>query len=166
MARRLALTVNGRPAELQVVSEDGVLRVELNGTWHTAELARSNRSGLYSLLIDGRSWELFARERPGGMDLLIGNRVYAVEPAGARRADRTIEEAPAGTWSLTSPLTGQVAEVRVAGGDEVQAGQTLVIVESMKMNNELIAARGGIVSDVSVAPGDRVERGKLLLRIG
>lgn len=165
MARRLALIVNGRPAELQVVSEDGRLRVELNGEWHTAELARSNRSGLYSLLIDGRSWELFAWDRPGGIDLLIGNRVYAVEPAGPRRADRGGDE-PSGAWVLTSPMTGQVAEVRVANGDEVQAGQTLVVVESMKMNNELVAARGGVISDLAVAPGERVERGKALLRVG
>ena len=164
MATTLALTVNGRAAEVEVVAEDGEVRVRLGDRWHTAQLERTNQSGLYSLLIGGRSWEIFARERQGGFELLLGNRVYDVE-VGRRRGPEAAEEAVGGVWTLTSPLSGQVMEVRVQNGDPVQAGQPLVVVESMKMNNELTALRGGTVTDVQVTPGERVERGRTLLRI-
>ena len=163
MGSELALTVNGRAVAVEVATEDGRLRVRLGDRWHTAELERSNQSGLYSLLIDGRSYEIFARERPGGFELLLGNRVYTVE-IGRRRTE---EATPAitGIWTLTSPMSGIVAEVRVTTGASVQAGQTLVVVESMKMNNELAAARAGTVTDVEVRAGQRVDRGQPLLRI-
>ena len=171
MATELALTVNGRAATVEVMAEDGELRVRLDdpgqpgqAPWRTAQIERTNQSGLYSLLIGGRSYELFVRERPGGFQLLIGNRVYEVD-VGRRRGE---EAAPAvaGTWTLLSPMSGIISEVRVANGDAVQAGQAVIVVESMKMNNELTAARGGTVSDVQVSPGQRVEKGQTLLQIG
>jgi 3-methylcrotonyl-CoA carboxylase alpha subunit len=164
MARKLALTVDNRREEAEVLEEDGELRVRIGENWHSAELERTNRQGLYSLIIDGRSWELFARERPGGFELLVGNRLYDVTVGSGRRAAEA-EEAVAGVWSLQSPMSGQVVEVRVGAGESVQAGQTLVVVESMKMNNELTAARAGTVNEIQVSAGDRVERGRLLLRV-
>ena len=164
MASTLALTVNGRAAEVEILAENGEVRVRLGDRWHTAQLERTNQSGLYSLLLGGRSWEIFARERPCGFELLLGNRVYDVE-VGRRRGADASEEAVGDVWPLTSPLSGQIAEVRVQNGDAVQAGQTLVVVESMKMNNELSAGRAGTVTDLHVTAGERVERGRTLLRI-
>jgi biotin carboxyl carrier protein len=164
MARKLALSLDGRHEDVEVIEQEGMLRVRLGDRWHTAELERTNRAGLYSLLVDGRSWELFARERAGGFELLLGNRVYDVSVGADRRAV-TGEESIAGAWALVSPMAGQIVEIRVQDGDQVQQGQTLVVIESMKMNNELTAARPGIVGDVQLAPGERVERGRLLLRV-
>jgi biotin carboxyl carrier protein len=163
MARKLALSVDGRAEGVEVVEERDGLRVRLGDAWHAVELQPTNQSGLYSLLIDGRSWEVFARERPGGYELLIGNRVYQVDVGAGRRAAEP--EGVAGVWTLVSPMAGQVVEVRIAEGDRVEAGQTLVVVESMKMNNELTAVRAGTVHDVQVRPGERVEKGRLLLRV-
>lgn len=163
MARKLALRVNDRRDEAEIDDQGGTLRVRLGDRWHTAELEKTNRAGLYSLLVDGRSWELFARERPGGFEILVGNRVYDVSVGNQRREEE--EEEIAGVWTLHSPMSGQVVEVRVANGDAVQAGQALVVVESMKMNNELTAARAGTISDIQVDPGERVERGRILLRV-
>jgi biotin carboxyl carrier protein len=164
MARKLALRVNHRREEAEVVEQDGALRVRIGDRWHTAELEKTNRAGLYSLLVNGRSWELFARERPGGFELLVGNRVYDVIVGSDRRGPDADEEVT-GVWSLHSPMSGQVIEVRVGDGEAVQAGQVLVVIESMKMNNELSAARAGTVADLQVRAGERVERGQLLLRV-
>lgn len=162
MAAALEMTVNGRAVQVRVDTEDGELCVWLGDACHKASLQRTDERGLYSLFVDGRSFEIFARERPGGWELLVGNRVYQVE-LGRRRGEDAAQLA--GAWTLTSPMTGQVAEVRVRPGDAVEQGQTLVVVESMKMNNELVAARAGTVADVAVAPGDRVDKGKLLVRV-
>lgn len=163
MAGKLALSIDGRTEELEVAGEAGALRVRLGDHWHAVELQPTNQSGLYSLLIDGRSWEVFARERPGGYELLIGNRVYDVDVGRGRRAAEP--EGVTGVWTLVSPMAGQVIEVRVADGDQVEAGQTLAVVESMKMNNELTAARAGTVQGVQVRPGERVEKGRVVLRV-
>lgn len=163
MAGKLTLTVADRVEEVEVLQEGGALTVRLGDRVYVAELLRTNQSGLYSLLIDGRSWEVFASERPSGLELLIGNRVYEIE-VGRGRAGRAATPDALGAWSLVSPMAGQVVEVRVQEGDTVEAGQPLVVVESMKMNNELTAVRGGTVRDVQVRPGERVEKGRVLIR--
>lgn len=164
MARVLNLRVNERRAEVEIETVDGELRVRLGDDWRTVQLERTNQSGLYSLLIGGRSYELFARERPGGFELLLGNRVYEID-VGPRATADTEQEA-GGAWTLLAPMTGVVLEVRVQPGESVTVGAPLVVIESMKMNNQLTAARAGVVQEIAVAPGERVEKGRLLLRIG
>lgn len=164
MASKLAVSVNGRAAEVEIESTDGGLRVRMGEGWFPVELERTNRAGLYSLMIGGRSYELFARDRPGGFEVLVQNRVYDVA-VGRTRAGEGGATGAEGAWTLLSPMSGLVTEVRVAVGDDVQAGQPLLVVESMKMNNELTAARAGTVSEALVSAGERVEKGKPLLRI-
>jgi len=163
MAGTLNLSLNGRHVEMEVEPDGARFRVRLDDRWHSVELERTNQTGLYSVLIGGRSWEIFARERQGGLELLVGNRVYSVDVGRGRGAEPAA--GVAGAWSLVSPMAGQVIEVRVRPGEAVEAGHLLVVVESMKMNNELSAARAGTVADVSVAPGQRVEKGRVMVRI-
>lgn len=165
MAQRLALRLNGRSAEVEIVAGPGGVRARLNDRWFDVDFVPTGHSGLYSLIIDGRSWEVYARPRTGGWDILIGTRVFSVDTGPARAGGRAAAPEPEGVWVLRSPLAGIVVETLVTPGDEVRAGQTLLIVESMKMNNELTAARGGTVTDVYVRPGERVERGVQLVRI-
>jgi biotin carboxyl carrier protein len=165
MGQRLTLRVNGTRAEAEVADGVGGLRVRLGERWHAVDFAPAGGHGLYSLLVDGRSYEVYARPRPGGWEVLIGNQVFVVD-IGAGAAARAAPPEPEGVWVLQSPLAGIVVETRAAPGDQVQAGQVLLVVESMKMNNELAAARSGTVTHVYVRPGERVERGQALARIG
>lgn len=164
MAPKLTLRLDGVETAAEVHAAADGTRVRLGDRWFTVELEPTGRPDLYSLLIDGRSFEVFARRRAGGWDILIGNRVFSVD-TGAARAGRAAAPVPEGVWVLHSPLAGIVVEVRVAPGEEVRAGQVLLVVESMKMNNELTAARAGRVTRVAVRPGDRVERGAPLIQI-
>ena len=76
----------------------------------------------------------------------------------ARRSDR-----PAGPTRLTAPMPGRVVRVLAEKGQEVKPGDGLVVIEAMKMENELKAETGGIVSRIHVAPGQAVEKGALLV---
>jgi acetyl/propionyl-CoA carboxylase alpha subunit len=165
MAQKLALRLEGAGAEAEVVSGPDGVRVRLNDRWYGVDFVPTGRIGLYSLLIDGRSFEVYAEARTGGWDILIGTRVFSVDTGPARPVGRGAAPEPEGVWLLRSPLAGIIVETLVAPGDAVRAGQVVLIVESMKMNNELTAARGGAVSDIYVRPGERVERGVQLLRI-
>ena len=69
----------------------------------------------------------------------------------------------AGEWMLTSPMAGVVLEVLVQPGDEVKAGQVIMVVEAMKMQNDLHARRDGTVKAVFVSAGQRVQQGEDLL---
>jgi len=74
--------------------------------------------------------------------------------------------AAAGAGALDAPMPGKILEVRVAEGDAVEAGQPLVVLEAMKMENELRAAIDGVIERVSVKAGDAVEKGATLVVIG
>ncbi len=96
----------------------------------------------------------------------IAGRSYEVETGRGRRtsaadADQFVD----GRWPLRAPLTGVVMDVRVAAGEVVEAGTILVVVEAMKMLNELRARVGGLVSAVNVEERQRVEIGTVLVEI-
>jgi acetyl-CoA/propionyl-CoA carboxylase biotin carboxyl carrier protein len=74
-----------------------------------------------------------------------------------------LEEHPAGGWVVLSPMTGVVTEVYAAAGDEVAEGDILMVLEAMKMNNELRAQKAGTVRELYVQAGQRVESGMRLL---
>ena len=165
MARRLALRLDGVRAEVEVRDSPEGTRVHLDERWHHVDFVPTGRHGVWSLLIDGESWEVYAQQRPGGWDVLIGNEVFAVEVSTPQAAARARAPEPEGVWLLRSPLAGVVVEAAVKPGDTVESGRVLLVVESMKINNELTAARAGTVAMVYVQPGERVERGAPLLRI-
>ncbi len=68
--------------------------------------------------------------------------------------------------SVTAPMPGKILDVKVNVGDSVKAGDVLMILEAMKMENEIVAPRDGTVKEVLVNPGDNVERGTPLVVIG
>ena len=72
---------------------------------------------------------------------------------------------PSGPAPLVAPMPGMIVRVNVGAGDQVQAGQGLVVMEAMKMENELRAAAAGKVKRVHVSPGTAVDKGALLLEL-
>lgn len=108
------------------------------------------------------------RDGPRGKYIVhIDGRRYAVDAVDERtRAVRDMAEAsrPAtGNRPLVAPMPGLVVKVHVGAGDAVSAGQPLVTIEAMKMENELRAAADGVVGEVHVAPGKPVEKGATLV---
>ncbi len=172
MAEKYLVHLGDELKEVEV--EDGAdgLRVRINDQWHNARLEQVGQSALYALLIDDHPHELFAVERAEGYDIVIGWDRYsvAVGTRGRRAAqrppgDQTMEEHPAGGWVVLSPMTGVVVEVYVEVGDEVAEGDVIMVIEAMKMNNELRAQRAGTVRVIHVTAGQRVESGMPLLAL-
>ena len=90
----------------------------------------------------------------------------AAAPAPAAVAAAPVAAAPAGVEQITSPMPGNILSVNVAAGDTVKKGQVLMILEAMKMENEIMCPCDGKVVSVSVAKGAAVESGTLLCVIG
>ncbi|UCH87413.1 MAG: biotin/lipoyl-binding protein [Dehalococcoidia bacterium] len=169
MAEKYLMRLGDALREVEVEEGPKGLRVRVNDRWHTISLEQIGHTGLFSLIVDNRPYEFFTEERSGGFDIVIGSRAYSVllETPGKRVAPvpaRPVAAEPeAGDWVVLSPMMGIVREVRVSQGDTVKAGDILVVIEAMKMNNDLKAQRAGRVQRVYVSPGERVEEGRALL---
>lgn len=110
---------------------------------------------------------MLVAEEEQGFNLQIEGRSYEVETT-RRRAARRQQQAESfidGRWSLISPLTGVITEMRVEAGNVVQQGDVLAVVEAMKMLNDLRSRVAGVVTDVFVAEKDRVELGQRLVEV-
>jgi len=159
--------------EVEVEEGPKGIRVRIGDQWHSISLEQIGGSALFSLIVDDRPHEFFVEERSGGLDIVIGPSRYTVLRERTGRpgavaplpAPQGLHERPgeAGGWVLLSPMTGLLQEVYVSRGDSVQAGDVMMIIEAMKMNNELRALRSGRVQEVYVSRGQRVEQGSALL---
>ena len=155
----------GREIPVEISERPGGYAVRVDGEEHLVD-SLEVLPGLYSLLVEGRSYEATVH-RPGAdqyhVHLLDGMRpVELVHPmalllkkmggGGAGRAG-----------SLTAPMPGKVVRVLVAPGDTVEKGAGLVVLEAMKMQNQLQAPGPGTVREVRVAEGQSVDGGQLLV---
>jgi len=150
-------------------SAEGVALM-LNGKPVTWDLKRVGDSNWYSLIVDGRSHALEITRDGSRYVVRMGGVEIPVEVEDERqRLLRTLARADERAGEVTlvrAPMPGLVAKVEVSAGQQVQRGDGLVIVEAMKMENELRAPTGGVVKEVRVKEGDAIEKGALLVVIG
>jgi biotin carboxyl carrier protein len=123
------------------------------------------RASILSVRIDGRVFDLMVDGATSAMEFsALGLRGQArVESEWARSRAGDDHRRQDGAGVLVSPMPGRVVRVLVAPGDAIERGAALVVVEAMKMENELRAAGAGRVAEVLVAAGDTVEAGAKLV---
>jgi biotin carboxyl carrier protein len=162
--------VDGKRRAVSIESAGaGSFRVVIDGIVHVIRAARSGEFGL-SIIADeeaGRSVDVTVTPAGNKGELLVGlaGKTVPVTIDGRRRR-AALEGAHAdGEQAVTAPMPGRVARVLVSPGDEVTARQGVIVVEAMKMENELRSPKAGRVKDVSVTPGSLVEAGRVLVVI-
>ena len=169
------VAIGDRVRSVAVVRKGGVLHVDLDGRTHLVD-ARRIGDAVVSLLVEqdggaARSVDASFAAQPaaGDFDVHLDGRTIAVQirPAGSfgRQKQAGSASTSSGPQRVTSPMPGKVVRVLVQPGDLVTARQGLVVVEAMKMENELRAARDGRVRDVAVAEGQSVDAGAMLLTV-
>lgn len=144
----------------------GAVHVELDGTPVVADLTRLE-SSLYSLLLDGHSREMVL-ERDGEKVAvyLDGERIDTVVRDELSRALSAVTgPVAAGASEVLAPMPGVVVAIPVKPGDVVEAGQPVIVVEAMKMQNELGAEAAGVVVSIEVQVGSTVSGGDVLVRL-
>jgi biotin carboxyl carrier protein len=126
--------------------------------------------GSTAMRIDGHVVDLAMEGAPPDVGVIAhGHRFYAkVESERMRALSAALgsKGASAGEGTVLSPMPGRVLKVLVAEGDRVEAGAPLIVVEAMKMENELVSTRGGTVRKIHVARGQTVEGGARLVEVG
>jgi biotin carboxyl carrier protein len=116
----------------------------------------------YSLQVEGETINFLAQGSPSALELLLGGELFAVETSPAR-AGAAGDPAAAGPLNVRAVMPGLVREVYVRPDDQVERGVRLLVLEAMKMNNEIRAPRAGTVQAVRVAAGQRVDKGDVLV---
>ncbi len=127
------------------------------------------RDGLLSVRLDGRVLDLVVDGELPDLDVYASGHRATVQVESARmRATASVrgKKGGPGEGVVVSPMPGKVVKLLVSEGDEVGEGTPLVVVEAMKMENELVAERAGVVQKVFVAAGDAVEGGARLIAVG
>jgi biotin carboxyl carrier protein len=166
-AKTFVARVNGRAETVQVTENGDRLSVKVGE--QTIEVdARQPMSGLVSLLIDGASHVADVAPAEGGTRVDLDGATYLVEVEEyARHVLRTRSGTGGGgaAQTIKTPLPGKVTHVAVAVGDHVERGETVVVIEAMKMENEFKATSPGTVSEIRVTPGQAVNAGDVLVLI-
>jgi Acetyl/propionyl-CoA carboxylase, alpha subunit len=131
--------IDGTPVRLVTIGEE----------IHRVVVRPGPSRGLYTLWLDGYRFDVEA----------FDERTRAIRDLSGTAAG------PSGPAPLKAPMPGLIVRVNVAVGDAVQAGQGLVVMEAMKMENELRAQAAGKVKSIVVSPGTAVEKGALLIEL-
>jgi pyruvate carboxylase subunit B len=162
------VTVDGTTFAVELEAE----RLAVDGRTCDAQLAPVDGTPLLHLLLDGASWTVAVDvEGADGAPWILG-------AGGERLSVEVIDEgshgrggvvarplAPAGETTVLAPMPGLVVRIEVAEGQRVEVGAGLVVVEAMKMENELRARRPGVVKRVYVRAGEAVEKGAPLVTL-
>jgi biotin carboxyl carrier protein len=164
---KLWLIANGAERSMEILAPAPTCRFRLAGEAERTAQVELAEPGVYSILMDGRSYDARVEERPSGVVVVIDGYRFEIEVRDPRRWSRRAGGAGAeGIQSIAAPMPGKVVRVLVAPGDAVEAGQGLVVVEAMKMQNEMKASRAGRVLTVAVKEGATVAAGEVLATIG
>ncbi len=145
------IEVDGERLEARLEAVDGtpIVLVTLGGRSHRLAVVRGEGRGRYTLWSDGHRFEVEALDE---------RRRVIADMTGAQAAR-------SGPAPLVAPMPGLVVRVSVQVGDQVQAGQSLVVMEAMKMENELRSTAAGTVASLRVQPGQAVEKGAVLVEL-
>ncbi|MCI0393862.1 MAG: biotin/lipoyl-binding protein [Chloroflexi bacterium] len=160
-------TVNSHEYEIEIDRDD---RIIVNGQPYQVDFQQLAEGGILSLLLNNHSIEAIVEEREEAWEVLIFGELYTVnvqDERAYRLAKARGTAAPiTGEAAITSPMPGLIIAVPVHEGQEVKKGDKVVILESMKMENELRAPRDGLVLRVNVQPGVSVEKDQVLAVVG
>jgi biotin carboxyl carrier protein len=122
------------------------------------------RRDVLSLLVDGHSYEIKREQTATDLHLWVGSSRFAVELRDPRSLQSRQKAAgdDKGPRKIVAPMPGRVVRLLVAENSEVEAGQGLIVIEAMKMQNEIKSPKKGVVKKLSASPGAAVNPGDIL----
>jgi biotin carboxyl carrier protein len=164
---KLQIAIDGVPDGIEIFAPAPACRFRLGAGAVRDAQVEEPETGVYSVLIDGRSYEARVEEHPNFLEVVIDGYRFEIEVRDPRRwSSGTSGRGHDGVQTVAAPMPGKVVRVLAASGDAVEQGQGLVVVEAMKMQNEMKAPRAGRVLSVAAREGATVTAGEVLLTIG
>jgi biotin carboxyl carrier protein len=167
MVKTYHLELDSKSYELVIENLNGAMSVTINGKRHTVDSVSLNGGGALSILLDGRSFDLEVKENEKGLSVFASGQHYdfLVEEEKLYRA-RQLSGAGGVVVhekNVRAPMPGLIVKIEVAVGQEVHPGQGLLVMEAMKMENEIKAKSAGRVKEIRVAERQPVEQNQVLI---
>ncbi|HIE25336.1 MAG TPA: biotin/lipoyl-binding protein [Anaerolineales bacterium] len=160
-------TIDGKEFQIEIIDKE---HVSVNGKIVEVDFESVKSQPVFSLIVDGKSYEAYVYEGEEDLEVLIKGRLYHSQVEDERerrlRAAAGGSKVISGTFYLKAPMPGLVVSVVVEEGQEVKKGDVLLVLESMKMQNELKSPRDGVVGRIQVSDGDSVEQRQKMLSVG
>ena len=159
-------TVEDKQFLVEIIDEK---HVSVDGKIYNVDFESVSGQPVFSLIVDGKSHEAYVQEGDEIWQVLMRGQLYPVKVEDERekrlRAAAGGGVAETGEFHLRAPMPGLVIAIPVTDGQEVKKGQVLLILESMKMQNELKSPRDGKINRIRVKPGESVEQKQALLSV-
>jgi len=159
-------TVEGKQFLVEIIDEK---HISVDGKVYEVDFGAVSGQPVYSLIVDGKSHEAYAAQGEDSWQVLLRGRLYPVTVEDERetrlRSAAGGGVVETGEFHLRAPMPGLIVTIPVEEGQPVKKGQVLLILESMKMQNELKSPRDGILGRVRVKAGETVEQKQTLLSI-
>ncbi len=159
-------TLDEQEITIEILDEEHIV---VDGVACTVNFESISGEPVFSLLLDGKSYEAFVYDGEEGWEVLLQGSLYPATVVDERehRLRSAFGSGPvqSGEFYLKAPMPGLVVDIPVSDGHEVKEGDVLIILESMKMQNELKSPRDGVIARMRVNVGDNVERRQTLLSV-
>jgi biotin carboxyl carrier protein len=163
---KLHIEVDGEEYTLGIRCENGGCEYTLQGGQSAAGLGSVVQvsPGVFSILLEGRSFTVHIASRGEELEVWTAPEQHLISVSDARdRSGRHTRAVGSGPMEVRAQMPGKVIKLLVEKGTAVQAGQGLIVVEAMKMQNEMKAPKDGMISRINVAEGATVAAGQPLI---
>jgi biotin carboxyl carrier protein len=160
------VTVAGKVRKVELTRTESGWHCKLDGRELPVDVVATGTSVL-SLLLEGRSYEVKQEQTAGETNIVVGNHRFnaTVRDPRSLRSRRASETGAQGVRRITAPMPGKVVRVLASIGDALEAGQPVLVIEAMKMQNELKSPKRGMLKKLNVTAGAAVEAGQALAEV-
>lgn len=160
---KLAITLEGQTLEADFVTSNGTVALTHNEQRYEAQLGQPE-PGFYTVVLNNRVFRCLLNELPNGQTevLVNGQRIPVTVHDKKHLRGKAGGAAADGKATLIAPMPGKVVRVLCTVGDEVAAQQGVLVVEAMKMQNEVQAPKAGKLTELRVSEGQTVNAGEVL----
>ena len=161
------VSIRDRTHEIEVVERLGVLAVTVDGEPTEVDYEDIDGLGQLGLIVGGRTYAVSIHGGPSAATVSVAGHVYAfdIEDEREQAAHAAERERGGGGGDVKAVMPGVVVSLLVAVGDRVEAGQPMLVLEAMKMQNEIPAPSAGVVTKIHAVEGEAVAGGALLLSL-
>ena len=161
---KFEIRIGDKPSTVELEREAAQWKISVDGQSLAADAVEVS-PGVFSILLDGVSHEVRVASAPGGtLRILSGMEEFSAEVVDSRlwRGRRHGGLEAAGRQPVVAPMPGKVVRVLRKAGERIEAGEGILVVEAMKMQNEIRSPKSGVVESMAVQEGQAVNAGEIL----
>jgi acetyl/propionyl-CoA carboxylase alpha subunit len=162
----LDISCNGSRVPVELTTSGGKRRIVLGGRELDCDWL-AIAEGKYSIILDGRVFDLSVEVDGQSCFISTGGNTYELQLLDRRRlrSEKSVETGKAGLQRVTAAMPGKVVRILVSEGETVEHAQGLLVLEAMKMQNEIRAPKSGVVKQIGVSEGRAVNTGEFLVSL-